>query len=99
MPFNYGACLRTCFLIALAFSALALHAAQSGNSAPVHGTVTDPTGAVIPGATVHLFNAVSGLDRTVTTDPGGNFEIPNVPFNNYQVAVSASGFASLRQSV
>jgi hypothetical protein len=76
-----------------------LNAAQAGNSAPVHGTVTDPTGAVIPGATVRLTNSVSGLDRTATTDAAGEFEIPNVPFNNYQVAVSASGFASLRQAV
>ena len=77
----------------------AAFAAQNGNSAPVHGTVTDPTGAVIPGATVHLTNPVSGLDRTVTTDPTGAFEIPNVPFNKYTVDLSAPGFAPLRQSI
>jgi hypothetical protein len=99
MPFKYGAPLRICLLIALALSPLVLPAAQSGNSAPVQGTVTDPTGAVIPGATVHLSNAVSGLDRTVTTNPAGEFEIPNVPFNNYRVVVSASGFATLHQGL
>ena len=94
-----GALLRICFSIALVFLPLVLPAAQSGNSAPVQGTVTDPTGAVIPGATVHLSNAVSGLDRTVTTNPAGEFEIPNVPFNNYRVVVSASGFATLHQGL
>ena len=84
------------FYVSARFLALRLAlAAQNGNSAPVHGAVTDPTGAVIPGATVHLTNPVSGLDRTATTDAAGQFEIPNVPFNNYQVAVSATGFAAL----
>jgi hypothetical protein len=80
------------------FSSIAF-AAQNGNSAPVHGTVTDPTGAVIPGATVHLTNRLSGLDRTAITDDTGSFEIPNIPFNRYQVEVSATGFAPLRQTV
>jgi len=36
---------------------------QNGNAGAVSGTVTDPTGAVIPGATVTLVNVVSGLSR------------------------------------
>ncbi len=99
MPYRQGSRFRIFFLIVLAVSPLALKAAQNGNSAAVHGTVTDPTGAVIPGATVHLTNPVSGLDRTVTSGPAGEFEIPNVPFNRYQVAVSATGFAPLHQAV
>ena len=75
------------------------HAAQGGNAGSVRGTVTDPSGAVVPGATVRLTNAVSGLDRTVTTDATGQFEIENIPFNNYQLSVSAPGFAPLSQSM
>jgi hypothetical protein len=82
----------------LTLAVVAAPAAQGGNAAPVRGTVTDPSGAVIPGATVHLTNAISGLDRTATTDATGQFEIGNIPFNNYQIAVSASGFAPLKQS-
>ena len=70
---------------ALLFAAVASNAAQGGNAGSVRGTVTDQSGAVIPGATVHLTNAVSGLDRSVTTDATGQFEIDNVPFNNYNV--------------
>ena len=73
--------------------------AQSGNAGSVRGTVTDPSGAVIPGATIHISNAVSGLDRTVTSDAAGQFEIANVAFNNYEVNVRAQGFASLSESV
>src|SRR5579862_7083403 len=99
MPLNYRSFLRIFSFAAALAAPIAVFAAQSGNSAPVHGTVTDPTGAVVPGATVHLTNALSGLDRTAVTDATGNFEIANVPFNHYQVEVTATGFASLRQGV
>ena len=84
------------FLIILLVSALAA-TAQSGNAGAVRGTITDPTGAVIPGATVHLSNAASGLDRNATSDALGQFEFANIPFNNYRIAASASGFAPLSQ--
>ena len=99
MPSLYGKFLRIMPLAALFFATVVSHAAQGGNAGSVRGTVTDPSGAVIPGATVHLTNALSGLDRTATTDGAGQFEIDNVPFNNYQLSISASGFAPLSQSL
>jgi hypothetical protein len=72
--------------------------AQGGNAGAVRGTVTDPSGAVIPGATVHLTNPASGVDRSVISDGSGQFVFTNVTFNNYQVAVAANGFASLKQN-
>jgi len=71
--------------------------AQGGGAGSLHGTVTDPSGAVIPGATVHLFNPGSGFDRKVNTDAAGQFSIPNVPFNPYRLEVTAKGFSSLTQ--
>jgi hypothetical protein len=74
-------------------------------SGVVQGTVTDPSGAIIPGATVDLRNPVSGYARKVTTGPDGRFLFPNLPFNNYHIVVSAPGFnsistdASVRSSV
>jgi Carboxypeptidase regulatory-like domain/TonB-dependent Receptor Plug Domain len=82
----------------LAFGVAAGAAAQAGITGEVRGTVTDPTGAVIPGATVHLTNAISGLDRTTTTDGTGQFVFDNVPFNNYQLTATAKGFSTLRQN-
>ncbi len=73
--------------------------AQTGAAGPVHGTVTDPSGAVIPGATVLLKGAISGFTRTVTTNTGGEFQITNVPFSTYTIQVSKQGFAPLSQSV
>ena len=90
--------IRTLPLAVFLLAAVAAPAAQGGNAAPVRGTVTDPSGAVISGATVHLKNSVSGLDRTSRTDSNGQFEIGNVPFNNYILSVSAPGFAPLSQT-
>jgi Carboxypeptidase regulatory-like domain len=85
-------------LTVLVFAALAAHG-QSGNAGTIRGTVTDPSGAVIPNASVHVSNEVSQYERTVTTDPAGQFSISNVPFNPYRIDVTAKGFAPLSQDV
>ena len=69
--------------------------AQSGGSS-ISGTVLDPSGAVVANARVEIHNAVSGFDRTTTTDSKGNFNFPNVPFNPYHMTVTAAGFAQTR---
>jgi hypothetical protein len=97
MILNRGALTRLLPLLVLVSWALAAHA-QSGNAGSLRGVVADPTGAVIPGATVHLKNSVSGLDRTTTSDPAGKFSLPNIPFNVYTLSVTAKGFAPLTQS-
>ena len=97
MPFNSGKVFRILTLLALALATV--HApAQGGNAGAIRGTVTDPSGAVIPNATVHLTNPRSGLDRTSSSDAQGNFVFDNITFDNYQILVSASGFASQRQA-
>ena len=72
--------------------------AQSGGSS-ISGTVLDPSGAVVPNASVEIHNAVSGYDRTTNTDSKGNFNFPNVPFNPYHMSVTAKGFAQNAQDV
>ena len=58
----------------------------------VRGTITDPSGAVIPGATVHLINAISGLDRTVTTDANwASSSSPTFRSIPTEIGVSAPG--------
>jgi hypothetical protein len=88
---------RTVFFL----SALGLYAfAQSGGSSgTVSGTVLDPTGAVVPNATVEIHNPVSHFDRSAATDAAGNFSLPNIPFNPYHMTVSAEGFANTAQDV
>ena len=57
------------------------------------GTVTDPSGAVIAGATVVVHNNDTGADvRVATTTSTGNFNITNIPAGRYTVTVKSSGF-------
>jgi hypothetical protein len=98
MSFNRDTILRILPGVVLIFAALSAHA-QTGNAGTIRGTVTDPSGAVISGATVHLTNSVSGLDRTATTDATGQFTITNVSFNPYDVSASAPGFSAKHQPV
>jgi hypothetical protein len=72
---------------------------RAQNSASISGTVTDPTGAVVPTATVEIHNPVSGYDRTTTTDTSGNFNFANVPFNPYHLTVSLTGFNTFVQDI
>ena len=68
-------------------------AAQSmGGAGVVKGTVTDPSGAVIAGATVTIYNPVSGFTRAATTDARGDFTLNNIPFNPYHLTVTSTGF-------
>ena len=97
MPNKIGKSFHVLPLFFLLVAALGA-SAQSGNAGPVRGTVTDPTGAVVPGATVHLTNTASGLDRSTASDALGQFDFSNVPFNPYRIAISANGFAPLSQN-
>jgi len=74
----------------MAFSSLQ---AQS-NSGSINGTVSDPSGAVIPGASVSIQNPVSAYSRTTTTDNAGQYHFPNLPFNPYHLTVVKDGFAT-----
>jgi len=85
--------------VAVVLSVGAANAQSGGSSASISGTVLDPSGAVVANASVEIHNAVSGFDRTTTTDSNGKFSFPNVPFNPYHMTVTAAGFAQSAQDV
>ncbi len=95
---------RVSFYIVVLSFGFALHpiffAGQNlGSAGSVTGTVKDPSGAVIPGATVTILNPVSGFERTASTDANGNFTITNIPYNPYHLAASDTGFAPFHEDV
>ncbi len=71
----------------------------AGNSGTITGVVTDPTGAVIPGASVTIVNQVSGLSRKTVSDSSGHYQFPNLPLNPYHLTYSLEGFAPFSQDV
>jgi Carboxypeptidase regulatory-like domain/TonB-dependent Receptor Plug Domain len=56
------------------------------------GTVTDPSGAVVAGATVKVRNVATGLERTTATSADGSYAVPELPIGSYFVTVSLAGF-------
>jgi Carboxypeptidase regulatory-like domain len=73
--------------------------AQAGTSGLVTGSVTDASGAVIPGATVNIHNALTGYDRTTPAAADGTFQFANLPFGNYTLTVKQKGFQTSIQNV
>ncbi len=58
----------------------------------VTGTVTDPSGSVIPGATVTAHNVDTGVNSVATSDAAGLYRIQFLPIGRYNVTVKANGF-------
>ncbi len=71
---------------------LVLPAAGQTTFGSITGTVTDRTGAVIPGANVTATNEGTGLERSVQTTAAGVFNVPNLNVGRYRVRVAAQGF-------
>ena len=86
-------------LVAAALLAAFPALSQSISSGTAGGTVTDQSGAAIPGAVVRLHNLVTGYDQSVKTDSSGAFHFTNIPQNSYQLAVTAQGFAAATQAL
>src|SRR5438552_351299 len=74
--------------LAMRFPALA----QGETTSAIVGSVTDPTGAAIPGATVTVTNVENGLTRSVKTDGAGRFSFPQLKPGTYSVKAEAAGF-------
>src|SRR5207253_7386116 len=70
------------------FAALAAAAAAQTVTGTVQGTVTDPSGGVLPGATVVIRSPETGLARTLSTTEKGFYSAPFLPIGRYQVRAS-----------
>jgi len=64
----------------------------------ISGTVTDPQGAVVSGATVKAINDGTGATLTTTSDSSGSFHFNLIPVGTYRVEMSASGFKTTVQN-
>ncbi len=62
----------------------------------VGGTVTDPTGAVVPNAQVIAHNVATGIDTQATTNSAGIYSIRFLPIGQYEVTVTAQGFTTAK---
>jgi hypothetical protein len=87
-------------LLLIAFLALfAPISALAQGTTTIRGIVVDEQKAALPGATVVARHAASGLEREVSTDASGGFELPNLPLGTHDLTISLPGFASHQQRV
>lgn len=64
----------------------------------ITGTVTDPTGAVVPNAAVTITNVATNISQSTTTGSEGSYRFPLVPPGTYTVEVKATNFATVKAS-
>jgi hypothetical protein len=91
---------RLFLYVAVAVCLFALSAvfakAQSGGE--LTGTVSDPSGAVVPGANVTVTSVETGKTHTTTSNNSGIYDFPSLDVGQYNLAVSASGFEGYKQN-
>ncbi|MFT4113242.1 carboxypeptidase regulatory-like domain-containing protein [Silvibacterium sp.] len=69
--------------------------AQSMNAGDIRGTITDATGAVIPGTTITVLNVDTGVSKSFTSDDAGVFDTGSIVTGNYTVTFTKDGFEQL----
>src|ERR1035438_5220978 len=88
--------------LVLAFLGMFLFAASHRSygqdiNATLSGTVTDPSGAVIPGAKLTLVNEATGFQSSYVSDSGGEYSFGNLTPGKYDLTVAAAGFKAVSQ--
>lgn len=79
------------FLHAVAFG-------QAVNNAQIHGTIQDPSGAVVPGAQIQATDVSTGTVQSTVSGADGSYVIPDLQVGQYSLEVSAGGFSKYRQT-
>src|SRR5438094_2157162 len=94
MNFRRSCQVAGCLLLVLVAASLSW-AATTGS---ISGTLKDPSGAVIPGATVTALNIAQGIQSKTTTDDKGFYIFPSLPVGRYNVQAEASGFKTAKRN-
>jgi hypothetical protein len=96
--FRYAVSLCVFVLLALSITTLTVTAQEFRGT--ISGTVADPNGAVIPGATVAVKNVETNITSSVTTNDSGGYSVPFLLPGKYDVTVTNEGFkTSVRENV
>ncbi len=80
-------------LLALSWAAPGL--AQNTNSGDIRGTVTDSTGAVVPGATVTILNTETGVAKELVSNNDGIYDAVSIIPGRYKITFAKEGFGKL----
>ena len=83
---------RLCFLAFLVLVLAGLPSRSFAQNATIVGTVTDPSGSVIPNVSVTVTNVDTGRTITFPTNEDGQYVVPDLPVGHYNVKATAEGF-------
>lgn len=89
---------RRILVISILSLCLSTCAAAQTSVGRISGTVTDASGAVIPGASITVLNEDTGITWLLTTDQNGYYVAPNLPVGNYSVQAESAGFQKARKT-
>jgi outer membrane receptor protein involved in Fe transport len=85
--------------VAILIFSVGARAQSLGAAGAVNGVVTDPSGAVIPGASVKIENDQTNFHREKKTDDAGAFKFASVPYNSYKLTITAIGFNAHEEKI
>src|SRR5947208_2054975 len=90
------------FVVMLIVAWVAIHSTSNeltgqATNGIISGTVTDASGAAVPGATVQVKNVNTGVTRTVVTNEQGRYRAPDLLVGEYEVQASLAGFQTVVQ--
>jgi hypothetical protein len=88
---------RRLLVLALGFCAGNVGFAQNSNSGDIRGTVTDPSGAVVPGVNVTATNNGTGVINKYVTNGNGLYDTNSIITGNYTLEFSKQGFATFKR--
>ena len=89
---------RTALLALSAILCTSIGAIAQVAGGSITGTLVDPSGAVVPGATVSIVNRGTGITQTLVSTSSGLFNKPNLDPGTYDVTIEASGFSTAKTS-
>src|SRR5579863_2725170 len=85
---------RSCILSVALASLFAAGALPQTQLATVSGTITDPSGAIVPGVSVSIVSQGTGLKRSTLSDTAGEYRFAGLPAGKYSVRLEKPGFQS-----
>jgi Carboxypeptidase regulatory-like domain len=88
----------TALLAVLACCIPRMQAQLAVTTATLSGTVTDASGALVPGATVRMSSVEKGIARTQVTDSGGHYSFTQLPPATYSLVAQSNGFKAYQQN-
>src|SRR5260370_11761630 len=95
--FGSGHCALLSLLLAVCLLVQPVFAQKGNVTGTITGLVTDPSGAVIAGATVTTANSATGFSRSGVSNPQGQYEIPLLPVGTYAITVTSPGYGTYEQ--